>query len=73
MDEGTHHTSPNDKGRIVIQGLLTATLSTKIGGENDVLAHTMNFNLLKPVYSGDTITCEASAVVRFTFAASNPL
>lgn len=58
-DEGTHHITPDDKGRLVIQGLLTATLPTKIGGENDVLAHTMNFNFLKPVYTGDTITCEA--------------
>ena len=59
-DEGTHHTTPDEQGRLVIQGLLTATLPTKIGGENNVLAHTMNFNFLKSVYTGDTITCEAT-------------
>lgn len=32
-DEGTHHVTPDEQGRLVIQGLLTATLPTKIGGE----------------------------------------
>lgn len=36
-DEGIHHITPDEQGRLVIQGLLTATLPTKIGGENDVL------------------------------------
>ncbi|MDQ0271716.1 enoyl-CoA hydratase [Cytobacillus purgationiresistens] len=59
-DEGSHHTTPDEQGRLVIQGLLTATLPTKIGGENNVLAHTMNFKFLKPVFTDDTIVCEAT-------------
>jgi 3-hydroxybutyryl-CoA dehydratase len=31
-DEGNHHIHPDELGRLVIQGLLTATLPTKIGG-----------------------------------------
>jgi 3-hydroxybutyryl-CoA dehydratase len=57
-DEGDHHIHPDDQGRLVIQGLLTATLPTKIGGENNVLARTMNFEFLRPVFTGDTILCE---------------
>jgi 3-hydroxybutyryl-CoA dehydratase len=57
-DEGDHHIHPDDQGRLVIQGLLTATLPTKIGGENNVLARTMNFEFLRPVFTGDTIRCE---------------
>ena len=57
-DEGIHHITPDEQGRLVIQGLLTATLPTKIGGEHNVLARTMNFEFLRPVFTGDTIICE---------------
>lgn len=54
------HITPDEQGRLVIQGLLTATLPTKIGGDHNVLARTVNFEFLRPVYSGDTITCEVT-------------
>lgn len=44
----------------MVQGLLTATLPTKIGGDANVLARTMNFEFLKPVFTGDTILCEVT-------------
>ncbi len=56
-DEGSHHVTPDVQGRLVIQGLLTATLPTKVGGDNNVLARTMNFEFLRPVFTGDTILC----------------
>lgn len=57
-DEGIHHITPDEQGRLVNQGLLTATLPTKVGGDYSVLARTMNFELLRPVFTGDTIKCE---------------
>lgn len=57
-DEGIHHVSPDEQGRRVIQGLLTATLPTKVGGDHNVLARTMNFEFFRPVFTGDTISCE---------------
>lgn len=57
-DEGVHHISQDEQGRLVIQGLLTATLPTKIGGDANVLARTMNFEFIRPVFTGDTIICE---------------
>ncbi|SDM50827.1 Acyl dehydratase [Fictibacillus solisalsi] len=57
-DQGIHHITPDEQGRVVIQGLLTATLPIKIGGEHNVLARTMNFEFLRPVFTGDTISCE---------------
>jgi acyl dehydratase len=57
-DEGIHHITPDEQGRLVIQGLLTATLPTKIGGDANVLARTMNFEFLRPVFTEDTIMCE---------------
>ncbi|MFJ7970890.1 MaoC family dehydratase N-terminal domain-containing protein [Psychrobacillus sp. NPDC096389] len=57
-DEGIHHLTPDEQGRLVVQGLLTATLPTKVGGDHNVLARTMNFEFLRPVFTGDTIICE---------------
>lgn len=59
-DEGGHHTTPDEAGRYVIQGLLTATLPTKVGGDHNVLARTMNFEFLRPVFTDDTILCEVT-------------
>ncbi len=42
----------------MVHGLLTATLSTEIGGDLEVLARTMEFEFLAPVYAGDTVRCE---------------
>lgn len=57
-DEGRHHTTPDEVGRLVVQGLLTATLPTKIGGDYNVYARTMNFDFFRPVFTEDTIVCE---------------
>ena len=59
-DEGDHHTNPDELGRLVVQGLLTATLPTKIGGDYNVLARTMKFEFYRPVFTGDTISCEVT-------------
>lgn len=52
------HTDPDEAGRLIVQGLLTATIPTKIGGDLTCLARSMNIDFLAPVYTGDTITCE---------------
>jgi 3-hydroxybutyryl-CoA dehydratase len=57
-DEGIHHLTPDEQGRLVVQGLLTATLPTKVGGDHNVLARTMNFEFFRPVFTGDAIICE---------------
>lgn len=59
-DRQAIHTDPDDEGRLVVQGLLTATLPTKIGGDLGVLARTMEFEFREPVYTGETITCEVT-------------
>lgn len=59
-DEGIHHRTPDDQGRLVVQGLLTATLPTKVGGDNNILARTMNFEFIRPVFTGDKIICEVT-------------
>ena len=56
-DEGKHHTTPDELGRLVVQGLLIATLPTKVGGDYNVLARTMKFEFFRPIFTGDTISC----------------
>jgi acyl dehydratase len=62
-------------------GLLTATLPTKLGGDMNYIARTMTFDFLKPVFSGDVLTCDGTVVssavqsarykVRFSFEVRN--
>ena len=47
----------NFDGRIC-HGLLVATLITEIGGQIGWLASGMRFAFKKPVYFGDTVTCD---------------
>ena len=48
------------QGRIMVQGLLTATLPTKLGGEMNYIARHIVFDFARPVFAGDTITCEGN-------------
>ena len=57
-DEGAHHTTADEDGSLVVHGLLTATLPTKLGGDIDFLARTMEFEFHRPVYTGQTVRCE---------------
>ncbi len=59
-DEGIHHITPDDRGRIMVQGLLTATLPTKIGGDMNFIARELNFQFHRPVFVGDTVKCEVT-------------
>jgi 3-hydroxybutyryl-CoA dehydratase len=59
-DEGIHHVQTDEQGRLMAQGLLTATLPTKIGGDLNFVAHEMTFNFLRPVFANDTIECHVT-------------
>lgn len=37
-DQGVHHVPPDDQGRLMVHGLLTATVPTKIGGDMNFIA-----------------------------------
>ncbi|ADJ15780.1 MaoC/PaaZ C-terminal domain-containing protein [Halalkalicoccus jeotgali] len=57
-DTQSIHTDPDEEGRLIVQGLLTATIPTKVGGEQEFIARTMEYDFRRPVYTGETITCE---------------
>jgi len=59
-DQGRHHVEKDEHGRLMVHGLLTASIGTKIGGDMNYIAREMNMKFLRPVFTGDTITCEAT-------------
>ena len=59
-DQGIHHVETDEQGRLMIQGLLTATLPTKIGGDLNFIARELVFEFLRPVFTGDIIRCETT-------------
>ena len=61
-DEGTHHLQPDERGRLMVHGLLTAMLPTKIGGDINFIAREMTFRFHRPVFSGDTVSCEVMII-----------
>lgn len=61
-DRGAHHVEPGPDGRVMVQGLLTATLPTKIGGDLNFMAREMTFEFLRPMFSGDAVTTEVTVV-----------
>jgi acyl dehydratase len=61
-DQGVHHVTPDEKGRLMVHGLLTATIPTKIGGDMNFIAREMKFQFYRPVFAGDTIECEVTVV-----------
>ncbi|MBA4601886.1 hotdog domain-containing protein [Thermoactinomyces mirandus] len=58
-DKGRHHIEKDENGRLMVQGLLTASLVTKIGGDLNYVARKFEMEFLCPVFTGDTIRCEA--------------
>jgi 3-hydroxybutyryl-CoA dehydratase len=61
-DEGVHHVTPDEQGRLMVHGLLTATLPTKIGGDMNFIARDLRFQFHRPVFAGDTVSCEVTLV-----------
>ena len=61
-DAGTHHLQADEQGRLMAHGLLTATLPTKIGGDLNFIARELTFQFQRPVFAGDTITCDVTLV-----------
>jgi acyl dehydratase len=59
-DDQPRHTEPGDDDRLMVQGLLTATLPTKLGSDREVLATRLELDFLEPVYTGERVTCYAT-------------
>jgi len=59
-DRGEHHVQPDKEGRIMVHGLLTATIPTKIGGDLNYIAQKISYEFVRPVFVGDEIEAEAT-------------
>jgi acyl dehydratase len=56
-DAGRHHVERDAHGRLLVHGLLVASIATELGGRLHYLARTMDFEFVQAVFTGDTITC----------------
>ncbi|MFB6223615.1 MAG: MaoC/PaaZ C-terminal domain-containing protein [Haloarcula sp.] len=61
-DDQPRHTEPDRDGRRMVQGLLTASLLTSIGGDLEVLASQIDLQFRRPVYTGEQLVCEMTVV-----------
>jgi 3-hydroxybutyryl-CoA dehydratase len=59
-DQGYHHLVEGGGGPVMVHGLLTATMPTKVGGDMDYVAREMTFEFPRPVHTGETVTCEVT-------------
>lgn len=57
-DRGRHHVLKDQRGRLLVHGLLVASVPTKIGGDLDYVARTLRWEFLRPVFTGERISCE---------------
>lgn len=58
QDLSAHHFEPDELNRYMVQGLLTATLATKIGGDLNVMARTMFYEFIRPVFTNSPVQIE---------------
>lgn len=74
-DKGRRHIEKDEQGRLMVQGLLTASVITKIGGDLNYIARKFEMQFMRPVFTGDTIRCEAKVTevipVRKVFGSQN--
>lgn len=54
---GKHHEIPNEEGQYLLQGLLTAGLTNKIGGDYNIIVYRMEFDFLNKAYTDREMTC----------------
>lgn len=57
-DKGRHHMEHDEQGRLMVHGLLTASIGTKLGGDLHYIARELVSEFIRPVFTGDTIICE---------------
>lgn len=59
-DRGVQHLAVDDQGRLMVHGLLIASLPTQVGGELNFLARELSFEFLKPAWTGDPVQCDVT-------------
>lgn len=57
-DRGRHHLKRDASGRLMVHGLLTASIPTSLGGDLHYIAREMVLEFVRPVYTGDAVRAE---------------
>ncbi len=81
-DSGRQHIRPDPHGRLMVHGLLVATLPTQVGGAWHFLAREITYEFLRPVWTGEVVRCVVTLTalepgnrglyLRSTFECVNP-
>ncbi len=58
VDRDHHEVEPDAGDRTMVHGLFVAMVPSQLGGELDYVAREMSFELIRPVFAGDTVTCQ---------------
>ncbi|WLR42411.1 enoyl-CoA hydratase [Bacillus carboniphilus] len=61
-DKGRHHMECDESGKLMVHGLLTASIGTKIAGDLNYIGSMLYTEYFRPVFSGDTIECELNII-----------
>ena len=57
-DYGQHHMVLDEFGRLMVHGLMTISIGTKIVGDFNYIARELTTEFIRPVFTSDTITCK---------------
>ncbi len=59
-DRGKHHIQPDKEGRVMVHGLITLSVQTKLAGDISYIARDMTVEFVRPVFAGDTVRAEST-------------
>lgn len=59
-DDRARYTELEEGSRVMVRGLLRATMPTKCGADLEMLADTLDPEFHRPVYTGERITCPST-------------
>jgi acyl dehydratase len=58
-DQQPPHVEPDDEGRLLVHGLLTATIPAKVGADMGLVVTAIEYEFVRPVYTGQEVSCTA--------------
>ncbi len=59
-DRGIQHEVADAQGRLMVHGLLLASLPTQVGGQFNFLARVLHFEFFRPAWTSVPVRCEAT-------------
>jgi acyl dehydratase len=55
-DQQPPHVEPDTEGRLLVHGLLTATIPAKVSADLGLVVTSIEYEFVRPVYTGETVS-----------------